>query len=120
MWFCWFSFVFSRIFFCSSRRRHTRCALVTGVQTCALPISWPAGAKWPGGEKPALAPAGVDMIVTMTTDGGATWLGCQATPRAEAQFPEVLDVAETSFAADSTSHSEIGRASWRERVGQYG
>src|SRR3546814_12578186 len=29
--------------FCSSRRRHTRCALVTGVQTCALPI-------WSGGE----------------------------------------------------------------------
>src|SRR3546814_18020445 len=29
-WFC---------FFCTSRRRHTRCALVTGVQTCALPIS---------------------------------------------------------------------------------
>src|SRR3546814_3034102 len=28
------------IFFFSSRRRHTRCALVTGVQTCALPI-WP-------------------------------------------------------------------------------
>src|SRR3546814_2163881 len=24
--------------FLSSRRRHTRCALVTGVQTCALPI----------------------------------------------------------------------------------
>src|SRR3546814_13597466 len=30
-----FVFVF---FFFSSRRRHTRCALVTGVQTCALPI----------------------------------------------------------------------------------
>src|SRR3546814_3267717 len=28
-----------RVFFFSSRRRHTRCALVTGVQTCALPIS---------------------------------------------------------------------------------
>ena len=26
-------------FFFSSRRRHTRCADVTGVQTCALPIS---------------------------------------------------------------------------------
>src|SRR3546814_6644796 len=26
------------IFFFSSRRRHTRCALETGVQTCALPI----------------------------------------------------------------------------------
>src|SRR3546814_2622843 len=25
-------------FFCSSRRGHTRCALVIGVQTCALPI----------------------------------------------------------------------------------
>src|SRR3546814_16108475 len=29
-------------FFFSSRIRHTRCALVTGVQTCALPISWPS------------------------------------------------------------------------------
>src|SRR3546814_7507430 len=27
------------VFFFSSRRRHTRCALVTGVRTCALPIS---------------------------------------------------------------------------------
>src|SRR3546814_8649560 len=26
------------LFFFASRRRHTRCALVTGVQTCALPI----------------------------------------------------------------------------------
>src|SRR3546814_6293755 len=34
--FCVFSYVF---FFFSSSRRHTRCALVTGVQTCALPIS---------------------------------------------------------------------------------
>src|SRR3546814_9012555 len=30
-------FVVCDVFF-SSRRRHTRCALVTGVQTCALPI----------------------------------------------------------------------------------
>src|SRR3546814_1842320 len=29
---------FALYFFFSSRRRHTRCALVTGVQTCALPI----------------------------------------------------------------------------------
>src|SRR3546814_8965079 len=32
-------FFFHALFFFSSRRRHTRCALVTGVQTCALPIS---------------------------------------------------------------------------------
>src|SRR3546814_5772975 len=31
-------FLCSFLFFFSSRRRHTRCALVTGVQTCALPI----------------------------------------------------------------------------------
>src|SRR3546814_1322910 len=33
--------LFYTIFFFSSRRRHTRCALVTGVQTCALPIFEP-------------------------------------------------------------------------------
>src|SRR3546814_16215902 len=33
--------VFYSFFFFSSRRRHTRCALVTGVQTCALPICFP-------------------------------------------------------------------------------
>src|SRR3546814_839094 len=41
-------------FFFSSGRRHTRCALVTGVQTCALPISWrpsprSAARGWPRG-----------------------------------------------------------------------
>src|SRR3546814_10312897 len=41
--FCINEFVFFSVqclivFFFSSRRRHTRCALVTGVQTCALPI----------------------------------------------------------------------------------
>src|SRR3546814_2030675 len=33
--------MFGLFFFFSSRRRHTRCALVTGVQTCALPICQP-------------------------------------------------------------------------------
>src|SRR3546814_5752736 len=37
MWCCWL--LYCVFFFFSSRRRHTRCALVTGVQTCALPIS---------------------------------------------------------------------------------
>src|SRR3546814_2448945 len=41
------------MFFCSVRRRHTRCALVTGVQTCALPLYFGnvgggahAGGRW--------------------------------------------------------------------------
>src|SRR3546814_4094573 len=37
---------FCIFFFFSSRRRHTRCALVTGVQTCALPIYSSNGGGW--------------------------------------------------------------------------
>src|SRR3546814_4895848 len=55
---------FSCNFFFSSRSRHTRCALVTGVQTCALPISardrraaHPARAA-PRRHQPAVAGAG--------------------------------------------------------------
>src|SRR3546814_9503442 len=35
------------LLFFSSRRLHTRCALVTGVQTCALPISSVSGGNLP-------------------------------------------------------------------------
>src|SRR3546814_1040124 len=55
-------------FFFSSSRRHTMCALVTGVQTCALPISKaaytalltggfpdPVSIRLPKGEEPAFA-----------------------------------------------------------------
>src|SRR3546814_19993489 len=37
-------------FFVSSRRRQTRCALVTGVQTCALPILRPVAENWTDAE----------------------------------------------------------------------
>src|SRR3546814_17620724 len=44
------------MYFLSSRRRHTRCALVTGVQTCALPIlassSASAIGSYPSGQMP--------------------------------------------------------------------
>src|SRR3546814_19982080 len=61
----------SLLYFCfSSRRRHTRCALVTGVQTCALPISlgeagllypdWPV--QWGGrGADPASTRASLSV-----------------------------------------------------------
>src|SRR3546814_11454485 len=41
--------IIKRLFFFSSRRRHTICALVTGVQTCALPLALPSALA----EKPA-------------------------------------------------------------------
>src|SRR3546814_7242709 len=40
--------VYIFIVFFSSRRRHTRCALVTGVQTCALPIFLHSQSVWTG------------------------------------------------------------------------
>src|SRR3546814_6601028 len=48
-------------FFFSSRRRHTRCALVTGVQTCALPICGGDPRRRAGGgdQRPACAGGGV-------------------------------------------------------------
>src|SRR3546814_7756922 len=48
-------------FFFSSRRRHTSCALVTGVQTCALPILSPPRST-------ALLPGGLDA-----TRVGTAW-----------------------------------------------
>src|SRR3546814_5009734 len=44
------------MFFFASIRRHTRFALVTGVQTCALPISSPITA--PSGDPDVVVPAG--------------------------------------------------------------
>src|SRR3546814_8095809 len=41
----WLSVVYFILCFFSSRRRHTRCALVTVVQTCALPILAGDGAE---------------------------------------------------------------------------
>src|SRR3546814_2585150 len=45
------------LFFFSSRRRHTRCALVTGVQTCALPICTALQWSTTNGRAPILATA---------------------------------------------------------------
>src|SRR3546814_7729668 len=95
--------------FCfSSRRQHTSCALVTVVQTCALPISQIGAAR------------------------GAALLAAAAKGRPEDRFENVADVAEISMAAAirSAAHAvlaetviegallriEIGRAPGRGRV----
>src|SRR3546814_3852916 len=61
---------FSLCFF-SSRRRHTRCALVTGVQTCALPICTPLNAIIGFSEvmkEEMFGPLGGDMYRTYAGD----------------------------------------------------
>src|SRR3546814_2603448 len=78
-------------FFFSSRRRHTRCALVTGVQTCALPISYDAFQR-----AHELDRGNVEVLQTMTQ------LALQSGN---------LDLAG--------ENAKIGRASCRERVCQY-
>src|SRR3546814_6289052 len=50
------------MFFFSSRRRHTRCALVTGVQTCALPIL-------PAGSTSAVQTSIAGQVNLVNTDG---------------------------------------------------
>src|SRR3546814_13617645 len=77
------------VFFFSSRRRHTRCALVTGVQTCALPIS-----SWPTSVRRSRLPArpsawppeqAVPVPQRIGTLPGAAWF---ALPRGAASIQE--------------------------------
>src|SRR3546814_1374099 len=76
-------FVFSVFFLCfffSSRRRHTRCALVTGVQTCALPIFVLLGCVR---RHETFEQLGYDDLVKL-----ASWLGCEVKERI---FPKIKD-----------------------------
>src|SRR3546814_6619579 len=86
------------LFFFSSRRRHTSCALVTGVQTCALPI-------YHGDQRPPVAVVfwtfrimvGLGLLMVLTA-----WWG-----------------AWRHWRGRLYEDGEIGRASCRERVCQY-
>src|SRR3546814_4541398 len=111
------------LFFFSRRRRHTRCALVTGVQTCALPISL------------AVGPVAVISLMTasaagaVAAQGTAQYLEAAITLAAlSGVMLAVLGLLRLGFLANLLSHpvisgfitaSEIGRASCRERVCQY-
>src|SRR3546814_4707107 len=88
--------LFVLLFFMSSRRRHTRCALVTGVQTCALPICLP-------GASPAAGPP----------VGGGVRYGCAC-----ARQSRVPPASERSSNARGRSRRPLtparpGRDQWR-------
>src|SRR3546814_2322798 len=113
-------------FFFSSRRRHTRCALVTGVQTCALPISTELAEHMGLEEVAALLWEQPDAITfPVASAGGDAFLSLAALMAgarsligrpAEKLVVEGAPCVETMAAA----FGEVGRASCRERVGQYG
>src|SRR3546814_8380234 len=109
------------LFFFSSRRRHTSCALVTGVQTCALPISLRAGVPeaiaqcaaagvrvvmitgdYPATAQAIAAQAGIASDGAMTGDQisalSDTELAEQAKERSEAHTSELQSLMRISYA----------------------
>src|SRR3546814_3639105 len=97
------------LFFFSSRSRHTRCAIVTGVQTCALPISTmiPADAvPLEHGELGVVAPPGLAIAEHPT----------QLEAIAHASREQTL---ERKLGRGAQPAPEIGSASCRESVCQY-
>src|SRR3546814_6240800 len=87
------------VFFFSSRRRHTRCALVTGVQTCALPI---------------LISLMLYLYCRCWRSTAVTVVTCLLTVACQLGLLHLF-----GFGLDPYSILEIGRASCRERVCQY-
>src|SRR3546814_966333 len=95
-------------FFFSSIRRHTRCALVTGVQTCALPISSPDG--------------GLVEIAELPESVHPFFVGTQAHPEFRSRPTRAHPLFAAFIAAsvkNAESRMQIGRASCRERVCPY-
>src|SRR3546814_8865860 len=88
------------VFFFSSRRRHTRCALVTGVQTCALPIWSQERVKY-GTALPSHGHHTGDL------------------PNTRQSQQSVLPPLQSTTSLSSNTRLEIGSASCRERVCQY-
>src|SRR3546814_3410093 len=103
-------------FFFSSRRRHTRCALVTGVQTCALPIL---------GEGTAFRVESEDME-DIRHDLAEAFRGL-LTPQDQAPWRPHVTIQNKVEPREAkrlqqqirATFQQIGRASSRERASQY-
>src|SRR3546814_6124620 len=106
--------LFYGILFYSSRRRHTICALVTGVQTCALPISG-VGASVVAADAGRSGPdAGVDAAAGAEECAGEGRDVAAGHAAAVAGGPGRGDRIAFVAAADrgraGADHREIGRA----------
>src|SRR3546814_7993620 len=100
------------LFFFSCRRRHTRCALVTGVQTCALPISARQSAKAALGRKGKCAG-------TCICSGRCVPLpNCAALEGSHCPLEDEMAL-DIEGIVDRGAGGKIGRASCRDRVCQY-
>src|SRR3546814_9444999 len=91
-------------FFVSRKRRHTRCALVTGVQTCARPIFGKGAPNKQGTAKTHGSPLGKDEIAAARETLGWT------APPFEVPAP-ILTALRTAGARGGTL-----RAEWTDRL----
>src|SRR3546814_1131789 len=120
--FFFFLYFYYLVFFFASRRRNTSCALVTGVQTCALPISrmfpelFAQGVVAPVDDYPA------ELLKSLKEVAPPA---CKGDPVVVVLTPGSLNSAyyEHSFLADLmgvelVEPAEIGRASCRDSGGQ--
>src|SRR3546814_3558948 len=112
-------FTVAFVFFFSSRRRHTRCALVTGVQTCALPIYIPVLLP----EVPDAADAcvgrlvstlsakpGVERAHVLPADGDTPAKLCIHFDGAALPLPRVREMVQ---AAGADISGRYGHATWQ-------
>src|SRR3546814_9911504 len=96
----------------SSRRRHPSCALVTGVQTCALPIYVVIA---------ALAALDRDLLRQLLDDAGAHLVAGKFDVAVELRTRQhgLVEPGDGHEIAEIGAASPIGSASCRERVCQY-
>src|SRR3546814_10679087 len=90
--------------FFSSRRRHTRCALVTGVQTCALPIFGII-----------LMLASLALFIIGFTMGGLNYVVTVLQARARGMTLMRMPLTVWGIFVATILALQIGRASCRER-----
>src|SRR3546814_4244940 len=101
------------LFFFSSRRRHTRCALVTGVQTCALPICW--FPQQYGAEQQRVKDERIDARLALQWQPSDNIM-----VTLDNNFSRQKVVSENyAFGVWFNQTDQIGRASCRVRVCQY-
>src|SRR3546814_4674503 len=103
------------VFFFSSRRRHTRCALVTGVQTCALPISgFVCGGSSNNefGLFTVLADpvSGSPVTYNNTKDGQKTWVPYDSSFRYNYAPTNYIQRSDRRYTAGAFAHYELSRS----------
>src|SRR3546814_10293441 len=108
---CYLLFMSCLCFFFSSRRRHTRCALVTGVQTRALPIWLALGLN----DRHAEGVEAPSEALPMVTQGGLAYFfeaNVLATLALVQQHADQLEDAERSSRAAIGSAQASGSRVW--------